>query len=89
MHEEEHCQQVKGSDPTSVVSAGETSGVLGSGGAVARSEYKKDKDVLEQIHCSATKVTERLEHVSYMEIVVELGVFSLEKRRFRGSYPYV
>lgn len=55
MHEEEHCQQVKGSDSNSVLSAGETSGVLSSGGVVTRSEYKKDKDVLEQIQCSATK----------------------------------
>lgn len=53
-------------------------------GAVTRSGYKKDKDFLEQIQCSATKVIEGLEHVPYMEIVEELGVFSLEKRRFGG-----
>lgn len=46
---------------------------------MTRSGYKKDKDFLELIQCSATKVIEGLEHVSCMEIVKELGVFSLEK----------
>lgn len=34
-------------------------------GAVFRSGYKKDADLLEQIQCSATKVIEELEHVLY------------------------
>ncbi|NXC79801.1 UB2J1 enzyme, partial [Cercotrichas coryphoeus] len=55
-------------DPSSVLSTGETSGVLGSGGAVTRSEYKKDKDVLEQIQCSATMLTEGLEHSTFLSL---------------------
>lgn len=56
---------------------------------MTRSEYKKDKGILEIIQCSAMKVIERLEHVSSMEIVKELEVFSLKKRRFRRSYQCV
>lgn len=58
-------------------------------GAVSRSEYKKDMDSLELIQCSSMKVIEELEHLSYKERLGGLGVFSLEKRRLRGSHPSV
>jgi len=46
-----------------------------------RPQYRRDVDLLECVQRRATKMVQRMEHLSYGDRLRELGLFSMEKKR--------
>ena len=44
-------------------------------------QYRRDVDLLECVQRRATKMVQRMEHLSYGDRLRELGLFSMEKKR--------
>jgi len=53
------------------------------------SQDKRDVDLLERVQQNVTKMMKEREHHSYEERLRDLGLFDLEKRRFRGNLTNV
>jgi len=48
-------------------------------------QYRRDVDLLEYIQGRITEMIQRVEHLLYEDRLKEVGLFSLDKRRFWGD----
>ena len=48
-------------------------------------QYRRGMDLLEHVYRRATKMMQGMEHLPYKDKLRELGLFTLEKRRFWGD----
>ncbi|KAJ7405734.1 hypothetical protein WISP_138321 [Willisornis vidua] len=66
----------QGSDPTPLLNSNEAK----SGVHFWALQYRRDMEALEQVQQRARKIMKGLEHLSYKDMLVELGLFSLKER---------
>lgn len=81
MHQLKNCQQVKGGNPSPLLSTAETH--LECCIQVLRFQHKKDMNILESVQPRNTKMIKDLKLVTYGERLRELEPFILEQRSFR------
>ena len=79
LYQKKDVQLVKGGDPAPVRPHLEYCIQISS------PQYRRDMDLLERIQRKATKMIQGMEHLSDEDRLRELGLFSLEKRRFPGD----
>jgi len=48
-------------------------------------QYRRDTNLLHDVQRRATKVIQEVEHLSYEDRLIKLGLFSLDKRRLQGD----
>jgi len=77
-----YCQQVEGSDPSPLLSPGETHHEHWA--QVWGPQYTRDREISQYTQTRANEALKRQEHVTYKERLRELNLFITEKRRLRG-----